>query len=189
MSDSDSDDSSFHSFNGSEMSDLIYASSSCRSDSGSEDEVPLCSKKNSLRKLPPVPYELPSVEVFSMDPAPSMLKEGIVANTNRHDEAKQKNLHTDNSQNTQPKCYWSPRQHFDLVLDSYFRHTKPVKEEYVSPFKQNMPIPPRPKESPLLKGLKKSHVLPAGYGLSALQVIKNPNHWAIRRGVRTGDII
>ncbi|XP_015037072.2 uncharacterized protein [Drosophila pseudoobscura] len=185
MNDSDSDDTSFHSFDGSELSDFFNVSS-CSSD---EDEVPLYSKNKSLRKLPPVPYELPSVEVFSLNRASSMLKESIESNTNRPDEAKEKNLPTDNSQNTQPECFWSPRKQFDLVLKSYFRHTKPVEEEYVSPFKPNMSIQPRPKESPLLKGLKKPIVLPAGYDLSALQVIKDPNHWAIRPGVRTGDII
>ncbi|XP_022213752.2 uncharacterized protein LOC111068538 isoform X2 [Drosophila obscura] len=70
--------------------------------------------------------------------------------------------------------------------------SKPVEEEeeeeYVSPFK-DMPPQPRPKESPLLAGQKKPLVLPAGYDLSSLQVIKNPNHWSLRPGVRTGDII
>ncbi|BFF99138.1 uncharacterized protein DMAD_07105 [Drosophila madeirensis] len=166
------------------------------------------------RKLPPVPYVLPSMEAFSLDRPTATLNERVVAGTSCKSEAMQKMLYTGN---------WVDSQKFnkfDLVVDAYQKYKsgkknesaaatvdqpkeisiqqevssnqqpkpEPVEEEYVSPFK-NMPLEERPKESPLLAGLKKPIVLPAGYDLSALQVIKNPNHWSLRPGVRTGDRI
>ncbi|XP_034658197.1 uncharacterized protein LOC117894970 isoform X2 [Drosophila subobscura] len=166
------------------------------------------------RKLPPVPYVLPSMEAFSLDRPTATLNERVVAGTSRKSEAMHKMLYTGN---------WVDSQKFnkfDLVVNAYQKYKsgkknesaaatvdqpketsneqvvspnqqskpEPVEEEYVSPFK-NMPLEERPKESPLLAGLKKPIVLPAGYDLSALQVIKNPNHWSLRPGVRTGDRI
>ncbi|XP_022232622.2 uncharacterized protein LOC111081017 [Drosophila obscura] len=62
------------------------------------------------------------------------------------------------------------------------------------PVKYVTPLPPpsqfvRPKGSPLLAGCKKPIILPAGYDLSSMRKIKDPNHWSLRPNVRTGDHI
>ncbi|XP_034133158.1 uncharacterized protein LOC117586917 isoform X2 [Drosophila guanche] len=166
------------------------------------------------QRLSPVPYVLPSMEAFSLDRPTATLNERVVAGTSRKSEAMQKMLYTGNWVDSQKfnkfdlvvdayQKYKSAKMNESVtatvdqpketkiqqeVSSNQQPKPKPVEEEYVSPFK-NLPLQEPPKESPMLAGLKKPIVLPAGYDLSALQVIKNPNHWSLRPGVRTGDRI
>ncbi|XP_017028050.1 uncharacterized protein [Drosophila kikkawai] len=91
----------------------------------------------------------------------------------------------------------TPKEHDDPVVQPVMKPAKTIKktpvasvkpaEEYVSPF-ENMPVPAGPpKETSLLDGAKKPVIVPAGFDLTRLVEFKNPNHWARRQHVRTGD--
>ncbi|KAH8339791.1 hypothetical protein KR074_010480 [Drosophila pseudoananassae] len=60
-----------------------------------------------------------------------------------------------------------------------------LEEEYVSPLPPT--VPATAEKYPPLKETKKTITLPAGYDLTNLIEYKNPNHWAIRPHVKTGN--
>ncbi|XP_016999959.2 uncharacterized protein [Drosophila takahashii] len=161
--------------------------------------------------------EVPSHDAFNLDQPASALKEHLT--TNRQAEAMQKYAFTQiwvgsQQKPSQPKA--SRLREFSVALEDYFDKDssngkgdseavkknlepepsktvvappKSVKEEkYVSPF-PSVPEQPASNVSPLLKGVKRPIIVPAGFDLSRLVEIKNPNHWHRRPHMRTGDRI
>ncbi|KAH8364706.1 hypothetical protein KR084_010288 [Drosophila pseudotakahashii] len=161
--------------------------------------------------------QVPSQDAFNLDQPASVLKEHLT--TNRQTEAKQKYAFTQiwvGSQQMPSQPKGSRLREFSAALEDYFdkdsskgkgdidledvsKDLEPAKtvvgppksvreEKYVSPF-PSVPVHPVLKVSPLLKGAQGPVIVPAGFDLTRLVEMKNPNHWHRRSHMRTGDRI
>ncbi|XP_020816879.1 uncharacterized protein LOC110190626 [Drosophila serrata] len=163
--------------------------------------------------------QVPNEELFDLDLPEQHLKDYLTSDSKTEVKLKHAFTEIwVGSQQKSDQQNRSPLREFSVALDAYFKQDltemnskkheanvqpmmKPAKtitapvtsvkpaEEYVSPFK-NMPVfPAAPKDTSLLDGAKKPIIVPGGYDLTRLVEYKNPNHWARRQHVRTGDSI
>ncbi|XP_043950957.1 uncharacterized protein LOC108028302 [Drosophila biarmipes] len=171
------------------------------------------------RQVPPLmSKQVPSKELFSLDQPASVLKEHLTTNRQTEALQKYAFTEIWVGSQQKPSQPKSTRlREFSRALEAYFdkdsskksgfnsepvqkdlepskilkappKSVKSVEEEYVSPF-PSVSVHPAPKVSPLLKGAKEPITVPAGFDLTRLAEIKNPNHWHRRPNMRTGDRI